>query len=97
MWHLPLLLLVSYDAKEAAERCARDGCTFLDIDPYPNDLADVLWRHFLLHGLHIAKLPLLSISFAIELLPFASLCRRNTNKLQCDVNSTTIRRVLVIA
>ena len=48
-------------------------CSIITAAAHPDDLPYVLWRHILLRRLHIAKLPLVSISFGVQLLPLACL------------------------
>ena len=48
-------------------------------DPYPDDFANVLWRHVLLLRFHVAVLAFLSIALCVQLLPLSSLDRYDGN------------------
>ena len=50
------------------------------VGTYPDDLPDVLWWHVLLGRLHIAKLPLISISLGVQLLPLSCLRARQSRR-----------------
>ena len=51
-----------------------------------DDLADVLWGHVLLGGLHEAELALVGVALGVQLLPFAGLrtVGDRPEKMSCD-------------